>query len=428
VNKHVGVIAAVVLCIAILGAVALYGADLAVFELPSLEDGVVLGLDLQGGSSITYEAIERNEHGVETPIFPDSRDMDTVRGILRQRLDSRGFTEANLYLSSAVGNRITVEVPGVNVSEVADFLGQTAQLTFRNADDEVVLDGSMVRDARATTRQDEMGRTQWVVELDFSPEARDAFRQATEAAFNAADGRNFISINLDEMQISAPTVQSVIDDSSCIITLGAGGNPREQAQELADLIRAGSLPFSLGVAAKSNISAPLGERALNTSLLAGAIGLALVMLFMIGYYRVPGVMASVALLLYIGIFALLLSILRVNLTLPGIAGIILTMGMATDANILIFERMKDEMRTGKTIRASVDAGYRRAMAAIIDASLTTLIAAGVLFFFGTGPIRGFAITLFVGVCISMITSLLITKALLNSLVGLKVTNLKAYGV
>jgi protein-export membrane protein SecD len=222
-------------------------------------------------------------------------------------------------------------------------------------------------------------------------------------------------------------VQSVIDDSSCIITMG-GNNQREAAQELADLIRAGSLPFSLGVAAKSNISAPLGERALNTSLLAGVIGLALVILFMIVYYRVPGVMASVALLLYVGIFATLLSVIGVNLTLPGIAGIILTMGMATDANILIFERMKDEMRTGKTIRASVDAGYRRAMAAIIDASLTTLIAAGVLYFFGTGPIRGFAITLFVGVCISMLTSLLITKLLLNALVGLKVTSLKAYGV
>ena len=202
---------------------------------------------------------------------------------------------------------------------------------------------------------------------------------------------------------------------------------RKEATETANLINSGRLPFELKDVELRAVGPTLGEKALETSLLAGIIGLLLVILFMIAYYRLPGVAAALALMFYALLMVILLSAFKINLSLPGIAGIILTVGMAVDANVIIFERVKEELRSGKTLRASIDSGFKRAFTAILDSNLTTLIAAVVLYFFGTGPISGFAITLGIGVILSMFTVLVVSRFLLYQLVGMKIKSLKAYG-
>ncbi len=425
-NKHVGTIVAIVLCIVILGFIAIKGLDLSVVEVPGVEtgDGIVLGLDLQGGASITYEA---------TIADPTADQNEAVKSVLQDRLDRQGYTEAVVYNDN---NRYTVEVPGQEADEeLVALLGKTARLNFRYNGTEIIGSDGIESAEAGIERDSKTGANQDVVRLSFTPEARKAFFTATtsaSAAYNTdpSSDASKIFIYLDDEQISAPQVSSgPIDDDSCIITMGGGQgvDTAKEAENLANLINSGKLPFALTEVEKQNISATLGETALNTSINAGIIGFIIVMLFMIGYYRLPGAMASVALLLYMAVFIVLMNILHVNLTLPGIAGIILTIGMAVDANVIIFERIKDELRSGKTIQSSIDSGFHRAMTAIIDSNVTTLIAASVLYFMGTGPIKGFAITLFIGVVLSMFSALFITKWLMKSLAGLKVTNLKAYG-
>ena len=410
--------------------------------IPSVLDteyGIRLGLDLVGGSRIVYEA--------ELPEGYDmgdlAGDMQTAQAMIRQRLTSQGFTEATVALTG--DNRLTVEIPQItNPEEAVQTLGTTAQLLFMDMDgyneyvaaltenpsadaaQYALLTGADVDGASAQYGQaDSSGMQQHYVQVEFTSEGQQKFADATEAVAARTDGYNQLLIVMDGQVISAPYVSERIDSESCVIT---GSFDQDSAQQLAGLIDAGQLPFSLKQAELRSVGPQLGADAMRTSLIAGAIGVLLVCLFMIVIYRVPGFVACLALGFYIVIEALVFSIIRVNLSLPGIAGIILSIGMAVDANVIIFERIKEELRAGKTVKSAIDSGFKRAFAAIFDSNLTTIIAAAVLFFFGTGTIVGFATTLGLGVIISMFTALTVTHFLLNRMVDFRIRSPKAYGL
>ncbi|MBP3377843.1 MAG: protein translocase subunit SecD, partial [Clostridia bacterium] len=269
------------------------------------------------------------------------------------------------------------------------------------------------------------GKNQWFISLEFDPSARAAFATATEEmAKLSGTGNNFIKIMLDGEVKSQPYVDSKIDSSSCVIN---GTFTEDEAKELANLISAGRLPFELKVEEMRAVGPTLGDNALENALKAGAIGIVLVMLFMIIIYKLPGIVSSIALISYVALIALVLVIGGVNLTLPGIAGIILTIGMAVDANVVIYERIKEELILGKTIRSAVRSGFSRAIWAVIDSNITTLIAAVVLYFLGSGTVKGFGITLGIGVVVSMFTAVLLSRFLLNAFVNMGISNPALFG-
>ena len=419
----------IVFITAVLLVTAFNGLDLGFVELPSVSEGVVLGLDLVGGSEITYEA--RPTASSESASM--SENMETAITMLRQRLDSLGYTEATVYQSGS--DRIVLEIPNVSDPEEAvQQLGTTAQIEFRDADGSIWLTGSHISAAEAVYGAvDDTGLSQYYVRLSFTSEGQSLFQAATKAVANRSGDDNYLEIVMDNAVISAPYVSktefaaSGITSDTAIITLGSNSTV-DYARYLAQIISAGQLPMTLECIKLQSVGATLGEESLRTSLLAGLIGLILVMLFMMIVYRLPGVVSAFVLVFYAALFGCILALFHVNLTLPGIAGIILTIGMAVDANVIIFERIKEELRAGKTLRSAIDTGYRNAFTAILDSNVTTCIAAIVLWWKGAGTIRGFAITLLIGVLLSMFTMLVITRILLRCLTDFKVTSLKAYGV
>ena len=393
--------------------------------IPSVLDtdnGIRLGLDLVGGSRIVYEA--EIPDGYDMSNLSD--DMNSVQKVIRQRLTDKGFTEATVSLSGE--NRVTVEIPQItNPEEAVQTLGTTAQLSFIDADGKEWLTGSDVKKATygyGRPTGNEVADTHYV-EVQFTSEGKEKFAEATENIAARTDGTNIMAIVMDNQVISAPSVSSKIDSDSCVIS---GSFTRDSATELANLINAGQIPFTLKQVELRSVGPQLGADAMSSSLKAGMIGLILVMLFMIIMYRIPGVVSCFALCFYMVIEALLFSLIRVNLSLPGIAGIILSIGMAVDANVIIFERVKEELKAGKTVKSAIDSGFKRAFTAILDSNITTLIACGVLFFLGTGTIVGFATTLGIGVIVSMFTALTITHFLLNRMVDFHIRNPKAYGL
>ena len=417
------------LVIALLGFTVWHGVDLGFTQIPSItdtENGVRLGLDLVGGSIITFEGTADEDRPAEEL----SRNMEIVVDMLRQRLDFQGLTEAQVY--QAGDRRVTVEIPSISDPEEAvQTLGSTAQLQFLDDDGNVILEGNQVADATAEYGAiDSTGVKQNYVSLELTDEGLEIFTEATKKAAAAeSEGKNHINIVMDGQTISSPAVSSQyaetgITSKEVMIT---GGFTAEEAGLLANNIALGQLPFGLEQVEMRSVGAQLGMTALTSSIKAGVIGVLLVMIFMIAVYRLPGVVSCVALLFYCVLEGLALVIFKVNLSLPGIAGIILSIGMAVDANVVIFERIKEELRAGKTIRSAIDSGFHRAFSAILDSNITTFIAAAVLYFFGKGTIVGFAITLGLGIILSMFTALTVTRMLLNSLVGMKVTNIRLYG-
>lgn len=369
------------------------------------------GLDLKGGAYVVFEADKE---------APTSQEMDTAVALIQDRLDRKGYTEAEAAKQG--DNRIRVDIPGVGDADQAiKEIGQTAQLKFTTEDGQVAVSGDQIKDAsKQVGSMSEGTPAQAYVALEFTEDGKKAFAEATRNNIGKT-----ISIMLDDSVISAPTVNSAIEDGSAMIT---GNFTPESAEELAALIRAGSLPFNLNVIDMNNIGARLGADALTSSVKAGFIGVALVLIFMLIMYRLSGIAADWALVIYICLDLIVLSLLGVTLTLPGIAGIVLSIGMAVDANVIIFERTKEELKLGKTLRTSVDSGYKKAFSAILDGNITTLIAAAVLFWLGTGPIKGFAETLAIGIVLSMFTALVVTKFIARNIVGLGAKNLKLYGL
>lgn len=393
--------------------------------IPSVLDtdnGIRLGLDLVGGSRIVYEA--EIPDGYNQANLAD--DMNSVQKVIRQRLTDKGFTEATVTLTG--DNRVTVEIPQItNPEEAVQTLGTTAQLTFIDADGKEWLTGSDIKKATygyGRPTGNEVTDVHYV-QVQFTSEGQKKFAEATGNIAARTDGTNIMAIVMDNQVISSPSVSSQIDSDSCVIS---GSFTRDSASELADLINAGQIPFSLKQVELRSVGPQLGADAMRTSLIAGAIGIALVMLFMLIVYRIPGLVASIALCFYMVLEALIFSLVRVNLSLPGIAGIILSIGMAVDANVIIFERVKEELKNGKTVKSAIDSGFKRAFTAILDSNITTLIACAVLFFLGTGTIVGFATTLGIGVIVSMFTALTVTHFLLNRMVDFRIRNPKAYGL
>ena len=420
---------AVLLVIALLCCTAVFGLTVGPIQIPNVldeENGIRRGLDLVGGSSITFEA--QLPDGYNTSNLQS--DMNSVQAMMTKRLDSLGYTEATVEL---VGDtRIKVDIPAISdPQEAVEVLGATAQLQFLNADGEVILGGSDIKSASAgygKVSQTSVAEEHYV-NVEFTDEAAEKWTEATKLAAQAEDGKNYIKIVMDEETLSSPSVSSEyaetgITGGGCIIS---GNFDADSARTLAEQINIGQLPFTLEEVSMSAVGPSLGEKALSTSLTAGAIGILLVMIFMIVMYRVPGVIASIALLFYTALDAVILTVAHVNLSLPGIAGIILSIGMAVDANVIIFERIKDELHNGKTVRAAIDSGFSRAWTAIIDSNITTIIAAVVLYFFGSGTVVGFAITFGIGVVLSMFTAVTVTRFLLRRIVEFNIRNPKLYG-
>lgn len=427
-SKSIIKLTIVLLIIALGTYTVLFGLNFNMFgytiEYPSALDadyGIRQGLDLVGGSAITYEA---QTEGMELSADELDSSMESVKNVLRNRLDSLGFSEATV--SRQGENRVRVEIPSIqDPEEAVRTLGQTAKLTFRDSEGNVVLEASAVKNAIARYGQtNEMGASQHYVELNLNSEGVEAFATATRNAASKPQGENYIAIMLDEEAISSPRVDSEINSETCIIS--GGFTNASETGELAALINSGNLPFSIKDVELRSIGPSLGEKALETSLFAAGIGILLVLIFMIVMYRLMGLMADIALIAYIGIVVFLMSFFRINLSLPGIAGIILSIGMAVDANVIIFARVKEELALGKTIKASMELGFNRAFIAIIDANITTMIAAAVLYYLGTGTVQGFAVTLAIGTLVSMFTAIIVTKFLLRQMVNLNLRNPKLY--
>ncbi len=368
------------------------------------------GLDLSGGVDILYEADKEDVTDEE---------MSAAISLLQGRLDWKGWTEAEAAREGE--KRIRVQIPGVeNAEEAIQEIGQTAQLAFVDEDGNVLLTGDMVKNAtKQVGALSQNGSSEPYVSLEFNEEGAQLFSEAT-----AGNIGKTIMIVMDDSVISAPTVQAEITDGNAIIS---GSFTGESAENLAALIRAGSLPFNLNVIQMNNVGARLGADALSTGILAGMVGIALVLLYMLFPYKILGVAADWALIIYIALEMLVLSLFHITLTVPGIAGIILSVGMAVDANVVIFERIKEELIIGKTLRSAVKIGFSRALPAIVDGNITTLIAAAVLFFLGSGTIKGFATTLMIGIIISMFTALVVTRIIVNSLIKAGFQNPKNYG-
>ena len=422
-KKSIIAIVVVIALTALLVMTALIGLDIGIVSLPSVQDGIVLGLDLVGGSEITYDAV----------VPEDATDVDAGMNVavtmLRQRCDNLGYTEANVYRSGE--RQVVVEIPNVdNPEEAVQQLGTTAVVEFVDADGKVWLGGSDIASAKCVYGQvDETSTSAYYIQLAFTDEGKEKFVEATKAIASRASD-NYMSITMDGETISSPNVDKKfastgINSDTAMILMGNAGV--DEVQYLANIISSGALPFALENSKLQTVGATLGEKSLDTSLFAGMIGMILVMVFMIVVYRLPGLVSALTLVFYTALFAVVLAVSHANLTLPGIAGMILTIGMAVDANVIIFERIKEELRAGKSLRTSIDNGYHNAFTAILDSNITTAIAAIVLWWRGSGTIVGFAQTLLIGVVLSMFTMLIITRILLKSLVNMKVTKLWAYG-
>ncbi len=371
-------------------------------------DDVKLGLDLAGGVSITYQAVGE---------VTDEQMDDTVNK-LRKRVDSYGQTEADVYREGS--DRINIDIPGVSdANAVLEELGKPGSLKFTDMEGNVILTGDQVSSAQAGV-VDQNGSKEYVVSLTFTDEGKAAFAEATAAMVGQQ-----IAIVYDNSVVSAPVVQEAITQGQCTID---GIGSYEEAEDLASTIRIGSLSVELTELRSNVVGAKLGEEAIRTSLQAGAIGFAVVAIFMIVVYLVPGLAASLALALYVGLIVLLLVAFEVTLTLPGVAGIILSIGMAVDANVIIFTRIKEEIGKGKTVESAIKTGFAKALSAIVDGNVTTLIAALVLFWRGSGTVKGFAMTLGIGIVLSMFTALFVTRFILRSLFRLGFQSPKMYGI
>lgn len=387
--------------------------QLGVYDYIAYPKGIKLGLDLKGGVYAVFEANEEQADDLE----------DRMKGTatsLQELLFSKSYTEASVTLQS--GNRIRVEVPDVEDPEnVFKLIGKPATLEFKKDDEsEPYVTGAELNNAYVS--RDENG--QYVVAIEFNEDGTEKFRNATQERLNQT-----IGIYINGVKKIEPRVNSVISNGKATISNGQQGYTYEEAYDLAVSIQSGAFAVKLKLIESKTISPTLGVDALKTGIIAGAIGIALVFIFIGVMYRMLGLAADIALALYIIILLFFLAVFPwVQLTLPGIAGIILSIGMAVDANVIIFSRVKDEFKTGKTLRTSVKEGFSKATTAIIDSNITTIIGAIVMWILGETTVKGFAITLFVGIILSMFTSMVITRLLLQALLSFNDEKPKLYGL
>lgn len=405
-QKAKGILSILVIIVLIFGwFVTLFG----IGDAPNAKDALKYGLDINGGVYVVMEA--------QTDLSGEELDqlMDQTRAVLNNRVNQLGVAESSVTREG--DKRLRIEMPGVTDAESAiEAIGTTAQLYFILADGSVVLDGSMVKDAQIAT-----DGAYYKILLEFNQEGAALFEEGTRKAYNrevtsTIEGveNNQIAIVLDEQIITHPNVQSVISGGNCEIT---GGYTKEEASTTAALIRGGALPVELVEIQSSVQSATIGADALDKSIVAGAIGLGIVFVIMLLFYGLLGLVADLALLLYVVMFLWANVGFGVVMTLPGIAALILSIGMAVDANVIIFARIKEEICAGKSIRVSVDSGFKNALTTVLDAQITTLIAAIVLYEIGTTSVKGFALTLMIGIVFSIFTAVIITQLFISFLAG-----------
>lgn len=370
---------------------------------------IKLGLDLQGGVNIVYEAAIAN---------PTEDDMAAAVQMIRTRLDKEGYTEADA--SKEGTNRIRVDIPGVEDAQAAiDSIGAAAMLRFFDEEGNEILTGKNIEKATPVINTNNLGAQEPAVSITMDSEGTKIFSEFTKN--NIGKG---IVIKLDEQVISQARISSHIPNGEGMIS---GSFTTEEAKQLAERIEAGSLPFALTAVSSDGIGAKLGMGALDTSIKAGVIGFIFILIFMVALYRFSGMAADIALIIYVALLLIVLSLTGATLTLPGIAGIILSIGMAVDANVIIFTRIKEELAAGRSVRSAIDAGFNKAFSAILDGNVTTLIAAAVLYTLGTGVIKSFATTLAIGIVISMFTAIVVTRLLLKLLIGMGIDKPVLYG-
>lgn len=385
------------LAIIVFAYIGINGLEVAGWQFKSFGDTITKGLDLQGGVSVVME-IQDEEVTKE--------DLEKTKESLSLRVNKIGVAET--VVTTEGDRKIRIDIPGqYNSGEIVENLGQTGELTFKSPEGEVLLTGQDIKKS-AVVFNSETSKPE--VSLEMTDEGRQKFADATQKYVGQA-----ISINMDDEQLSNPTVQSVITDGKAVIS---GSSSSDEAKRLSGLINAGALPVTVKAVSVQTVGAQLGAEALPNALKAGAVGVGLIFLFMIAYYRVPGFLASIALTLYICIVLFLFGEIGTTLTLPGIAALLLTVGMAVDANVLIFERVREELAKGISIRSSVEKGFENAMSSIVDSNVTTIIVALVLYFFGSGAVKGFAVTLLIGILVSLFTALVVTKFLMKQAVNI----------
>lgn len=424
---------------AALGYVAVFGIGT---EKAGAASEIKQGLDLAGGVSITYQVVGEGK--------PSAEDMDDTVYKLQKRVETYS-TEAQVYQEG--DDRINIEIPGVSdANTILEDLGRPGALYFisqtdadgnqnysytgsgetgyslnktideLSAEGSIVLEGTDVESAQGGTGSDSLGNSQFVVDLIFTSEGTQKFGEATTKAY--ANGES-IGIYYDQDFISVPNVQAALTDGKAQIT---GMGSFEDAERLASQIRIGGLKLELEELRSNVVGAQLGEEAIHTSLTAALIGLIIIAIFMIIVYRIPGLSSVLALIIYTILLVLCLNMFEITLTLPGIAGIILSIGMAVDANVIIFARIREEITAGKTVRSAIDDGFKKALSAIVDGNVTTLIAALVLAIKGSGTVKGFAYTLALGIVISMFTALVITRLILKAFFAIGLKDVKLYGL
>ena len=380
----------------------------AVYIVP-LSNSIKQGLDLQGGTHIVLEAVDTPDAKVNDDA------VNRVVKIIERRVNELGLTEPIIQRQGA--RRIIVELPGIKDPEKAiAMIGKTALLEFRDPQNNTVLTGKDLKDSKAHMD----GSSRPLVAIEFSEAGTKKFADLTSKFVGQP-----IAILLDNEVLTKPVVNEPITGGKAVIT---GNRSMEEAEHLAILLRSGSLPVKVNIVENRTVGPTLGQDSKYKSVKAFAVGVIGILIFMCLFYRVSGFIANISLLLYVMLLLIAMKMLNATLTLPGIAGIILSMGMAVDANVLIFERFKEEVRAGKTLRSAMDSGFSRAFTTIFDSNITTLFVAAVLFYLGAGPIKGFAVTLAIGIVLSMFTAITVTKYMLKFFIASNlVKNSKFFG-
>ena len=375
-----------------------------VYDIKPVKDMISYGLDLTGG---VYVVLQADESGGQ--IEDDT--LDKAIAIIRTRIDSLGLNEPSITKQGS--NRIRISIPDIEDESAAiEIIGKTAQLEFVAPDGTIILTGEHVKNAEyASYYNSTYGTYSPSVKLTLTDEGKEIFSEATAKYINQT-----ISIKLDGEVLKTPTVSAQITDGISYIT---GLDSQEEATQLAILIKAGALPVSFSVVQTQTIGPTLGQDSLEKGLIGGVVGFCLILLFMLIFYKLPGLAADIALVIYVVMMMFVLALFKVTLTLPGIAGIVFSIGMAVDANIIIYQRIREEIQNGKTVMYALNSGYSRALTSVLDANITTLIAGYALFLFGSGTIRGFALTLMIGVLLSMFTSIFVTKRILKNVIAIK---------
>lgn len=383
-----------IICVLVIGFLAytgIYGITMGGYRLKPFNEVINRGLDLQGGVSVLEE------------IQADKVDQDTVNRtteLLSTRVNKLGVSET--VVTREGQKRIRIEIPGkFDAKEVVDNIAKTGELKFVGPDKQTILTGKDVKKATAYIDQDNKP----TIGLELNDAGTKKFADATQKYIGQQ-----ISITMDDQTLTSPTVQAHITDGKATIT---GSKSIDEAKRQANMINSGALPVTVKPVEVKTVGASLGVNALPLSILAGKVGVGIVLLFMLLYYRIPGLLAGIALILYIYLVLLAFANIGVTLTLSGIAGLLLTVGMAVDANVLIFERIKEELKTGKSVKSAINTGFQRALSSIIDSNTTTVISGIILYSLGSGSVKGFALTLVVGIIISMFTAIVITRLLVK---------------